>query len=98
MGGDDVNNPSGTYTYSTHAVFQTPGNPANPMEPRDPGVNFCIDGHILPPSPEGEAGTTSEAESAWRQQRSAHDRDVAAALRSAPPPSDDSDEEDHPTS
>jgi len=75
-------------------VHGTAGNPANPMEPRDPGVDFCVDGELIPPSVDEESGDDSEAARSWRRLRHAHYSEMAAALRSAPPPSDDEDAED----
>lgn len=61
-------------------------NPANPMEPRDPGVAFAASPPVSPSLPTQDAG--------WRNKRDAHYTNMAAALRNMPPPSDDEDDDD----
>jgi len=76
-----------------------PANPANPMEPRATGVAFQVStgtGEIAVAegsgSHEGHGDPSTAANAAvWKARRQAHYSEMAAALRSMPPPSDEED-------
>jgi len=74
-------------------------NPANPMEPREAHVAFQVAGSSSvvegPDSPKTvQDGRSPVNGGEWLARRQAHYSEMAAALRSMPPPSDDEDEED----
>lgn len=80
----------------------TVSNPANPMEPRDPGVAFTVESSSASAAAYvgGQGGSgmdvrTEAEEASWRAKRNAHYSEMAAALRHPPPPpSDEEDEEE----
>lgn len=92
---EDEELPSGAI-HGTHMVIEAATNPANPMEPRDTGLAFSIDGQLLPSSPVEPAVSDAQSpeRASWRQKRNAHYNEMAAALRQAPPPSSEEEDEE----
>lgn len=65
--------------------------PGNPMEPREAGVAFQMAGAADEVLPGGISSAAQGNSDAWKSLRNAHYNDMAAALRSMPPPSEDED-------